>query len=190
MKRLTSLAVAGIIGVSSLFGSSFNIDSAHTNVGFKVKHMMISNVNGKFNEFKGKYSIDDRTKRFTKLEGRVSTASITTENEIRDNHLKSADFFDVVKYPEMKLKLVEHIGDTALVELKIKDVTKTVKMDVEEISDMVKDPWGNVRTAFVLKGKIDRQEFNIKFNKIVEAGGLMVANKIKLIVEAEGILTK
>lgn len=190
MKVLTSLAVAGILGITSLYGASFNIDPSHTNIGFKVKHMMISNVNGKFNDFEGKFSIDDKTKRFTKLDGKVKVASITTANEKRDNHLKSADFFDVEKYPVMKLSLVEHTGDTALVDLTIKDVTKRIKMDVEDISGKVKDPWGNVRTAFVLEGKIDRQEFNIKFNKLIETGALMVGNDVKIIIEAEGILTK
>ncbi|QOY52234.1 YceI family protein [Candidatus Sulfurimonas baltica] len=190
MKVLTSLVVASIVGVSGLFGSNFNVDPSHTNVGFKVKHMMISNVNGKFNSFEGTFSIDDSTKKFTKIDAKVKVASISTENEDRDKHLRSADFFDVEKYPQMKLKLVEHNGDTALVELTIKDVTKTIKMDVEDISGMVKDPWGNVRTGFVLEGKIDRQEFNIKFSKLIETGALMVGNDVKIIIEAEGILTK
>ena len=190
MKVLTSLVIIGIVGISSLMASNYKIDSSHTNVGFKVKHMMISNVNGKFTDFRGFYSLDEKTNQFTSLTGELKTKSLTTQNKDRDAHLKSNAFFDVQKYPKMTLKLIKQKDNIAFVELKIKDITKVIEMDIQGISKNIKDPWGNIRTAFVLEAKIDRQEFNITFNKVLEAGGLMVSNDVKIIIEVEGIAVK
>jgi len=90
----------------------------------------------------------------------------------------------------MTLKLIKQKDNIAFVELKIKDITKVIEMDIQGISKNIKDPWGNIRTAFVLEAKIDRQEFNITFNKVLEAGGLMVSNDVKIIIEVEGIAVK
>ncbi len=190
MKSIISLALAGMLGLTSLVGADFNVDTSHSNIGFKVKHMMISNVTGNFQEFEGSFSLDEKSKVLSSIEGTVTVSSITTQNKKRDDHLRSADFFDAEKYPQMTLKLIKHEGDKAIVELTIKDVTKQIEMEVEDVSGIIKDPWGNSRAALALEGKIDRKAFNINFNKMLETGGLLVDDKVKLNIELEGIMTQ
>ncbi|WP_039920279.1 YceI family protein, partial [Sulfurimonas gotlandica] len=163
---------------------------SHSDVGFKVKHMMISNVKGSFEKFGGTFTIDEKTKQFSAINGTVEVASLTTQETKRDIHLKSGDFFDVAKYPQMHLKFLKQNDDKATFELTIKDVTKVVTLDIEEISGTIKDPWGNTRLAFELQGKINRKDFNINFNQLLETGGLIVADEVKFDIVLEGIQTK
>ena len=190
MKLFKSLALSTVVGLSLLHGANYNVDTGHSDVGFKVKHMMISNVKGSFEKFDGSFSIDEKTKQFSAINGTVEVASLTTKEDKRDAHLKSEDFFDVVKYPKMHLKLLKHNGEQATFELTIKDVTRVVTLDVEEISGTIKDPWGNTRMAFELHGKINRKDFNINFNKMLETGGLLVGDAVKFDIVLEGIQTK
>jgi len=190
MKLVQSLAFSAVLGLSFLNAANYNVDASHSDIGFKVKHMMISNVKGSFEKFDGTFSIDEKTKHFSAINGTVEVASLTTMEAKRDGHLKSGDFFNVVKYPQMKLKLLKHSGEKATFELTIKDVTKVVTFDVEEISGTVKDPWGNTRLAFELHGKINRKDFNINFNQVLEAGALLVGDIVKFDILVEGIQTK
>ena len=190
MKLVSKLALTAILTIGSLYGADYKVDVDHSDVGFKVKHMMISSVKGNFEKFSGTFSLDEKTKQFSSIEGTVYVASITTQNQKRDKHLKSADFFDVVKYPEMKIKLIKQNGDEAEVELTIKDVTKIITMELEEINGPVKDPWGNVRSAFELHGKINRKDFNINFHKLLETGSLLVGDTVKLNLVLEGTQIK
>lgn len=190
MKLVKSLALSAVIGISFLNASSYNVDVSHSDVSFKVKHMMISNVKGSFEKFNGTFTLDEKTKQFSSVNGTVEVASLTTKDAKRDEHLKSDDFFDVVKYPKMHLKLLKHSGDKAEFKLTIKDVTKVITLDVQEISSAVKDPWGNTRLAFELHGKINRKDFNINFNKLLETGGLLVGDTVKFEILLEGIQTK
>ena len=190
MKLINRLALTAILTVSSLYGTDYKVDVDHSDVGFKVKHMMISSVKGNFEKFSGTFSLDEKTKHFSSIEGIVQVGSITTQNQKRDDHLKSVDFFDVAKYPEMKIKLIKQNGDEAEVELTIKDVTKTITMELEEINGSVKDPWGNVRSAFELHGKINRKDFNINFSQLLETGGLLVGDIVKLNFVIEGTKVK
>ena len=190
MKLFKSLALSAVVGMSLLNAANYNVDVSHSDVGFKVKHMMISNVKGSFEKFDGSFSIDEKTKRFSAINGTVDIASITTQDAKRDDHLKSADFFDAAKYPKMHLKLLKQSGGEATFELTIKDVTKVVTLDLEEVSGTVKDPWGNTRMAFELHGKINRKDFNINFNKLLETGGLLVGDTVKFDITLEGIQAK
>jgi len=190
MKLVKSLALSAIVGFGLVNAASYNVDTSHSDVSFKVKHMMISNVKGSFQTFGGSFIIDEKTKRFSSIDGTVKVASLTTKEAKRDTHLKSEDFFDVEKYPKMHLKLLNHKGDKATFELTIKNVTKVVTLDVEEISGTIKDPWGNTRLAFELHGKINRKDFNINFNQLLETGGLIVGDKVKFDITLEGIQTK
>jgi len=190
MKVVQSLALTSMIGLGSLYGADYKVDTSHSDIGFKVKHMMISNVKGNFEKFSGSFSLDEKTKIFSKIEGSVEVATLTTQNEKRDGHLKSPDFFDVAKYPQMKFKLLEHRGDSVRVELSIKDVTKVVTMEVEDISGIVKDPWGNTRVAFEIKGEINRKEFHMNFSQLLETGGLLVDDRVKFDIVIEGIEVK
>jgi len=186
MKLVSKLALTAILTVGSLYGADYKVDVDHSDVGFKIKHMMISSVKGNFERFSGTFTLDEKTKQFSSIEGTVQVGSITTQNQKRDDHLKSADFFDVEKYPEMKIKLIKQNGDEAEVELTMKDVTKTITMELEEINGPVKDPWGNIRSAFELHGKINRKDFNINFSKVLETGGLLVGDTVKLNLVLEG----
>ncbi len=189
MNKLMKLGIASLLSASALYAGTFNIDKSHSNVGFKVKHMMISNVSGKFEEFNGKFEYDEEAKKLKNLEGTVVVKSINTANEKRDNHLRQSDFFAAEKYPNIKFDLDRVEGDKAYGKLTMRGVTKDVALDLET-SQTIKDPWGNTRMGVVLEGEVNRFDYGIKYNKILEAGGVAVGEDVKLIVELEGILKK
>ena len=189
MKLLNRLALTALLGINALYASDYKVDPIHSEIGFKVKHLMISSVKGTFKNFEGTYSLDESKKHFSALEGTVEVATLNTDEKDRDDHLRSPDFFNAQKYPKMKLKLLNQNGDKATVELTIKDVTKTITMELEEINGPVKDPWGNVRSAFELHGKINRKDFNINFNKVLETGGFLVGDMVTMDIVIEGIKT-
>ena len=188
MKSL-KLGLASVIASSALFAGTYNVDASHSNVGFKVKHLMISNVSGKFDKFNGTFEYDEKTKKLKSLVGEVTVSSINTEDEKRDTHLKSADFFDEVNHPTLTFKLDKVDGNSAYGKLTIRGVTKDVKLDLENNGTAV-DPWGNTRVALALTGKINRTDFGLNWNKALEAGGVLVDETVKLNVEVEGILAK
>jgi len=117
----------------------------------------------------------------------VQIASLFTDDKKRDDHLRSADFFDAEKYPIMSLKLIKHNGDKALVKLTIKNITKQIEFEVDYLSGESKDPWGAVKTGFELHGKISRKTYNILFHKLLETGGVAVGDEVKINLELEGI---
>ena len=128
--------------------------------------------------------------RSSSINGTVEVASLSTREAKRDSHLKDEDFFDVKKYPQMHLKLLKQSAGKATFEITIKDITKIVVLDLKEVSDTVKDPWGNTRMAFELHGKINRKDFNMKFTKLLETGGLLVGDMVKFDILLEGIREK
>lgn len=188
MKRiLTALLLLGSV---SLFATAFTIDPAHSQVGFSVKHMMVSKVPGKFDRYGGTIEFDEKSMQFTTLRGVIEADSINTENDRRDNHLRSPDFFEVEKYPQIVFEMTGYKGDAdggkMDGELTIRGITKPVTMDVE-IGGLVTDPWGNRRFGFSLTGKVNRQDFGLKWNKVLETGGFVVGDTVKLQVDIEGI---
>jgi polyisoprenoid-binding protein YceI len=187
MKILNSLTLGALLGFSSLFGTDFIVDKSHSSVSFKVRHMMVSNTKGHFENFKGKFSYDPKTQLLSTLNGEVKVESITTANEKRDDHLKGPDFFDAKKYPKIIVSFVNQEGSDVYVNLTMKDVTKKVKLEMSDASALITDPWGNERIGFVLDGKINRQDFGITFNKALETGGVLVGDEVKLSIELEGI---
>jgi len=190
MNVIQGLAISAIVGFSFLNAGNYKVDASHSDIGFKVKHMMISNVKGNFEKFKGTFEIDEKTKHFSSIEGTVETNSIITQDQKRDDYLKSKEFFDAENYPEMYLQLLKLDGDRGAFEITIKDISKTVVLDIEEISNSVKDPWGNTRLAFELHGKLNRKDFNMNFNQTLETGGLLVGDIVKVNVLIEGIQNK
>ena len=172
-----------------LIAGKYNVDMAHSNVGFKVKHMMISSVNGSFKEYSGEIEYDEKNKIIKSLSGTIKASSINTENAKRDNHLRSADFFDVKKYPEIKFEMIRQKGDKVYGKLTMRGVTKDIKLDLE-MGGTVKDPWGNMRLGFTLEGKINREDFGLTYNTILEAGGIAIGKEVKLIIEIEAIEEK
>lgn len=169
--------------------TNWKIDTTHSEIQFKVKHLMISTVTGHFDTFdlKVKTATDD----FATADSIVFTAaidSINTKNADRDAHLKSADFFDAAAYPELRFvgKQYEADGDMAKLygELTIKGVTKPVTLNVEQ-GGMVTDPYGQTKAGFTIDGKISRKEFGLTWNAVTEAGSIVVSDEIKIHAEVQ-----
>jgi len=189
MGKLVKLGLASVLAAGTLFGGTYNVDTSHSNVGFKVKHMMISNVIGKFDKFNGTFEYDEKTNTLKSMSGTVKIASINTENEKRDKHLKADDFFNANKYPNLTFKLQKVEDDEAHGVLTIRDISKNVVFELENNGD-IKDPWGNTRVGLELTGKINRSDYGLKYNSLLETGGAIVGDKVKLDIQIEGILKK
>lgn len=165
------------------------VDAAHTNVEFAVKHLMISTVKGRFADVTGLLKGDMADPSVFELDVTVDTASIDTRQSQRDEHLRSADFFDVAKWPSIRFvgKRVEdqRADEFKLVgDLTIRDVTREITLDVTS-EGAIRDPWGNNRIGFSASGKIDRREFGLVWNQVLEAGGIAVGDTIKISVDVE-----
>ena len=168
--------------------STWTIDPAHSAVEFGVRHMMISTVRGRFAKVTGTLVLDEEDVTRSKVEVEIDADSIDTREEKRDAHLRSADFFEVEKYPRLTFvsRRVERSGDGLKVrgDLTIRDTTKEVVLDVEDLG-RVKDPWGGDRASFSATGKLQRSEYGLQWNQALEAGGVMVSDEVKLIIEAQ-----
>lgn len=169
--------------------TKWTIDAAHSQVQFKVKHLMISTVTGSFNDFESTVETtgDDFTN--AKVEFIAKVASVTTGNEQRDGHLHSDDFFNEGQYPEIKFagtKLTKKDEENWELEgdLTIRDITRKVKLAVEFGGIMV-DPWGNTKAGFTVSGKISRKEFGLMWNAVTEAGGVVVSDDVKIHAEVQ-----
>ena len=174
--------------------ASYSIDNAHSDIGFSVRHMVFAKVRGHFNKWSANLTLDpaDLTKSSVTVE--IDAASIDTREAQRDGHLKSADFFDVEKFPKLsfKSKKVESAGGLEYKvtgDLTIRDVTKEIVLNVEE-SGRGKDPWGNARIGFLAKATIHRSDWGLKWNQALEAGGVLVSEKVDIDVEAQVVQGK
>ena len=172
--------------------STWNIDPDHSSAGFKVKHLMVSNVNGNFNKHTGVVEIDDKDITKSTVQVTIDTNSINTNVQKRDEHLRSADFFDVAKYPTMTFvsKKVAKDGKDKLKvtgDLTLHGVTKEVVLDVEGPSVESKDPWGNIRKGATATTKINRKDFGLAWNAALETGGVVVGDDVNIILEIEMI---
>lgn len=188
--KLVKLGLVSILTAGTLFAGTYKVDTSHSNIGFKVKHMMVSNVVGKFDKFSGAFEYNEKTNSLESLKGTVIVSSINTENEKRDNHLKASDFFAAKKYPKITFNLDKIKNEKAYGKLTMRGVTKDVILDIETSGASIKDPWGNTRTGLSLSGKINRYDYGIKYNSVLEAGGLAVGEIVKLNIEIEGVLAK
>jgi len=165
------------------------IDPSHSEIAFKVKHLMISNVKGSFGEFSGQVLTDGDDFSTAEISFQINPASINTGVADRDGHLKSADFFDVENFTEITFtsgKLAETgAGEFALTgNLSIKGVSQPVKLEVE-FGGLMTDPWGNEKAGFTLTGKLNRKDFGLTWNAALEAGGVLVGEEIKLNIDVE-----
>ncbi|PKN13201.1 MAG: protein yceI precursor [Deltaproteobacteria bacterium HGW-Deltaproteobacteria-4] len=172
------------------FASIWTIDPDHSNIGFKVRHLMVSNVKGSFNKFTGTVEINDKDISKSKVEVIIDTNSINTNVEKRDEHLRSADFFDVAKYPTMTFvsrKVVAagagHLKVTG--DMTLHGVTKEVVLDVEGPTPDSKDPWGNIRKGATATTKINRKDFGLLWNAALETGGVVVGDDVIITLEIE-----
>lgn len=164
--------------------STYKIDASHSEIAFKVKHMMITNVNGQFTKFDATLESEAADFSDAKISFEADVDSITTHNEQRDGHLKSDDFFNAAQFPKISFQstsIVKKSDDTYELtgDLTIRDITKSVKLAVE-YGGTVTDPWGQVKAGFELNGKISRQEFGLKWNAMTETGGIVVSDEVKL----------
>src|SRR5574343_18220 len=164
--------------------STYKIDASHSEIAFKVKHMMITNVNGQFTKFDATLESEAADFSDAKISFEADVDSITTHNEQRDGHLKSDDFFNAAQFPKISFQstsIVKKSDDTYELtgDLTIRDITKSVKLAVE-YGGTVTDPWGKVKAGFELNGKISRQEFGLKWNAMTETGGIVVSDEVKL----------
>ena len=184
---IISSVAALLLSSSMALASTYKVDTAHSGVEFKIKHMMISNVKGNFKTFDGSFDFDNG--QITAINGSIDVASIDTDNEKRDAHLTSSDFFDATNNPKMTFKAISVHNDKVIGALTIKGITKEVTFDLE-VGGAVKDPWGNQRAGLTLTGTIDREDFGLTWNKALETGGVVVGKKVTLVAELEGILAQ
>lgn len=180
----TAWIAALLLNSSALFAAPYTLDVSHSQVGFKVKHMMVSTVSGNFSGFSGSYDLEKGV--LKSLSGTIKATSINTGIVKRDDHLRSADFFDVAKYPEITFNLLSHKGKKVTGNLTMHGVTKKVTLDMD-MGGVVTDPMGNQRSGFVLTGTINRKDFGLTWHKGMEAGGVVVGDEVKLVIEIEGI---
>lgn len=172
----------------------WNIDPAHTDVSFAVKHLMISTVRGRFADVRGTIRLNGDDLTHASVEAEMATASIDTRQEQRDTHLRSPDFFDVEKYPTITFRStrVETIkGDRYRVtgDLTIRDVTREVVLEATD-EGRGKDPWGGDRLAFSARTSIDRRDFGLTWNQALETGGVLVGNEIKISIDVQAVKAK
>ncbi len=184
---MKKLLLIGFLLVSSLIAGDYTIDKSHSSVAFKVKHMMVSNVKGTFDEFKGTFEYDEKTNTLKAFEGVIEVASINTANEKRDKHLRADDIFDAAKYPHITFKLTKVDGDSVYGDFTMKNVTKNIKLDYE-VGGTIVNHRGTKIAGFTLSGKINRMDYGVKWNKVLEAGGVAVGEDVKFEIEIEGTL--
>ena len=186
--KILKLSLASIAVSTALFAGTYNVDASHTNVGFTVKHMMITNVNGNFATYDANIDFDPATKTFKTFSATVETNSINTGIEKRDDHLRSEDFFASEKFPKMTFEMTSYKADGDDGEMKgnltIRGITKPVTLKVEDIGT-IKDFKNQNRVGFSLKGKINRMDYDLKWNKALELGGVAVSEEVKIIVDVQ-----
>jgi len=168
------------------------IDPAHSEINFKIKHLVISSVTGAFDKFDATVFTNGEDFNDAQIQFKADVNSINTHQPDRDNHLKSPDFFDAANFPELNFvsKSLRKKSDSTFIltgELTIRGTTKTVELEVE-FGGIMKDPYGNTKAGFELMGKINRKEFGIHWNAVTEAGGMVVSDEVKLLMNVE--LTK
>lgn len=166
--------------------TKWKIDPIHSEIEFKVKHMMISTVSGSFDDFDGTIEAEDDTFKNAVFNFNASIHSINTKNDDRDNHLKSDDFFNADKFPQLSFKSTSFDGHTIVGDLTIRDVTKEVNLEFD-FNGVVVDPYGQTKAGFEVSTSINRKDFNLTWSAVTEAGNVVVSDKIKLIANMQFI---
>ncbi len=169
--------------------SNWSIDPTHSEIGFKVKHMMFTNVSGKFNAFKATIENEDDNFETSIINFTAETSSIDTNNSDRDNHLRSDEFFDANNFPKLSFvsTSIKKINENIFVifgDLTIKGVTRSIQLE-SEYSGLMTDPWGNTKAGLSIIGKINRKDFGLTWNAALETGGVLLGEEIKLHIEIQ-----
>lgn len=192
-KAIFSLAAlaASLCAAESLQAARYGIDMSHSSVEFKVRHMVVAKTHGKFNKFSGDFEFEPGRPKAWQARAVIDAASIDTANEKRDGHLRSADFLDVAKHPSIEFvsRKVAGLKDGKAKlhgDLTIRGVTKPVVLDLE-IHGVVKDPSGRDRSGFSARGKINRMDYGVSWNRALDAGGVVVGEEVEITLEVEGI---
>ena len=188
-KLILSLLVS--LGVSSAFAADYTVDAAHSQVMFKVRHLGISSVSGRFDKFEGAFSYDPKAVGSATATATIDIASVNTNDAKRDGHLKDCDFFCAKDFGKMTFKTTkvtpkEGNKFEVIGELSIKGISKTVTLQAE-FQGEAKDPWGNQRAAFSATGVINRKDFGLTWDKLTETGGVLVGSEVTIVLEIEGI---
>ncbi|MBA3899031.1 MAG: YceI family protein [Bacteroidetes bacterium] len=169
--------------------AKWTIDPSHSEVGFKVKHLMITNVKGSFRDYNATITTEGEDFVNPNVEFTAKTASIDTADDKRDAHLRSADFFDSENYPELKFistgyERIDTENFTLYGDLTIKNITKPVKLNVV-FEGIMKDPYGQTKAGFTIEGKFNRKEWELNWNAALEAGGVLVGDEIRVMCEVQ-----
>jgi polyisoprenoid-binding protein YceI len=169
--------------LNGLTTGTWAIDPTHSEVGFVARHLMVSKVRGSFSDVSGTVEVADELADSVATVA-IQTASVSTGTADRDAHLRSADFFDVETFPEMTFVSTSFDGSTLVGDLTIKGVTKAVTLDVE-FNGVATDPWGNDKAGFEAKGELNRTDWGLTWNAALEKGGVLVSEKITLVIDVE-----
>ena len=186
---LAAIAAFMIFSPASSAQTSWVDDNTHTQVRFTVEYMLVTEVGGSFRDFDIKVTQPNEDFRSATVEATIQTASVSTYNEKRDNHLRSDDFFNAEKFPEMRFvstSFEKTADDRYLISgnLTIRDVTMPVELDAT-FRGAVTDPWGNSKAGFKATATIDRQEFGVKWSKTIDTGGLVVSDKVQIVLDVQ-----
>jgi polyisoprenoid-binding protein YceI len=191
-KTIIAAALTAFAQMGLMAQTNWKIDNSHSKVGFSVVHLMVSETEGKFKVYEGKVESKSETD-FTdaNIEFTIDVNSINTDDEKRDGHLKSPDFFDAANHPKITFKATSmkpgkvKTNYTVTGDLTMKGVTKKVTLTAVGATKAVKDPWGNTKYAFKLMGKLNRKDFGLNWNAAIEAGGVVVSEEVKLDITIE-----
>lgn len=200
MKQRASLQMVSIFSIGFVSSAlaladakttAWSVDNAHTTVGFKVTHLVISSVNGRFNKFSGTGDFDEKAGILTNVKAVIDADSIDTNEPDRDKHLRTGDFFDVEHHPHITFEAarVDFKAGKFKGKITIRGVTKEVDFKAEG-GKTATDPWGNKHLAFSFRGQINRSEFGVSWNKTLDKGGLVVGEKVDLVIEGEALQKK
>lgn len=176
--------------MSSSQTTKWNVDPTHAEVGFAVRHMMIATVRGRFGAVTGTVTVDEKNPAKSKVDVSIDARSIDTRQEMRDNHLRSPDFFDVDRFPNLHFVSKRIEGDPrngefrVIGDLTIRDVTREVELKAT-LEGETKDPWGNERAGVSATGKLNRTDFGLHWNQALETGGVVVGDEVKLSIDVE-----
>ena len=185
---LTSIAATLLLGSVAYAMDTYNIDPAHTSIGFSVRHLGLNNVKGQFKEFAGVIVLDDG--KIAEARGTIQVKSVDTGVQQRDNHLRTADFFDATNYPTIafKTKRIETTGGQIVMisDFTMRGVTKELRLPAK-LAGPSKDSWGNLRIGLEAKTKLNRKDYGINYHQVLETGVLAVGEEVELEINAEAV---
>jgi polyisoprenoid-binding protein YceI len=172
--------------------TTYALDTTHSSIEFSIRHLVIAKVRGRFTRFTGQVTLDGADVTASQVTATIDAASIDTSEPKRDDHLRSADFFDVATYPELRFastRIERRGGELRLTgDLTIHGVTNEVVLTVEALGTAT-DPWGNARVAFAATGAISRKDFGLAWNQVLEAGGFLVGDRVDLTLDVQAVAT-